>query len=258
MNLALKEDLEAVQLETVSQLRAEFQSEIGPVRAQLAEVDSKTGRALDETRQLNERLTKIETARVADETRFSTMEATIRNLEARLTAKTGGGAPGRDPRDPAYRRLAFTNFAAGVDDTAMVETMKGFMHTKCPGERYLYADVFLDAKGNRTNRGFVHFSDQKQVRRVAELVKKNSLKVDGHPDVSVKPALCETDRNRNWALAEAETLVKKSPLSAGKTVTVKKAEGRGVYVNGTAVFTQQPRYARDGQFVGEYKDLKLR
>ena len=53
-------------------------------------------------------------------------------------------------------------------------------------------------------------------------------------------------------------MVKDDPKSRGKSVTVNKAKDRGVYVNKVQVFTQEPRYARDGQFVGEYKDLKLR
>ena len=52
--------------------------------------------------------------------------------------------------------------------------------------------------------------------------------------------------------------MKKPPLAAGEGVTVYRAEGRGVYVIKVRVFSQQPRYARDGQFLGDFKGLKLR
>ena len=38
---------------------------------------------------------------------------------------------------------------------------------------------------------------------------------------------------------------------------MKKAEGRGVYVNGVPAFTQRERHARGGVVVGDFSELHL-
>ena len=93
---------------------------------------------------------------------------------------------------------------------------------------------------------------------ITDSIRTNRLGIPDHPGVKIKPANTEIDRNRNWALRQAEELVKKSPKAHDKTVTVQKAEGRGVYVNDALVFSQSERYARDGVFQGEFAGLSLR
>ena len=87
--------------------------------------------------------------------------------------------------------------------------------------------------------------------------KDRSLKVPGHAGVHVRPARTDIDQNRIWALRTAEELVKASPLAVGKTVTVKKDDGLGVYVNDICVFSQAGRHARGGTFLGEFDGLAL-
>ncbi len=243
-------------------IRADIVEALQPVNARLDSVDVKTTQALNETKALHERLQTQEAGRALDVTRMSGLEEQVTEIKRQLSSGVSAsavGRPGRDPHDPAYCRVAFTNFPENLDVKAMAAAMKGFMESKCKDERYVYIDIFPNGKtGDPTNNGFVHFSTPKLASRVAEYVKKHGLKVQGFPDVTIKPALCEIDRNRNWALREAERLVKSSMQASGKNVTVKRAQGRGVYVDNEAAFTQQPRYARDGQFVGEFSDLSLR
>ena len=136
--------------------------------------------------------------------------------------------------------------------------MKAFMSTNFPKIQYLHASLFPDKNGEPTANGFVEFASPKQARIVTTSVRSKDLKVSGHAAVKIKPAKTDIDMNRDWVLRSAGELVRKSPLSSGKVVTVKKAEGRGVYVNEALVFEQPGRYSRDGIFLGEFSDSKLR
>ena len=69
--------------------------------------------------------------------------------------------------------------------------------------------------------------------------------------------MTDIDRSRNWALMKAEELVKASPLSSDKTVSVKRGDKRGVYVNDVVVFSQEMRFGRGVTFHGAYAGLKL-
>ncbi len=83
------------------------------------------------------------------------------------------------------------------------------------------------------------------------------LKVQGYAGVIVKPENTEIDRNRNWALKTAERLIKDDPKAVGKMITVNKAKDRGVFVNNQPAFLQKQRYAKGGEFVGEFAHLHL-
>ena len=119
-------------------------------------------------------------------------------------------------------------------------------------------DLFPDKNGKETENGFVEFSDKKLVRRVLSAVKSGNLKVDDFRGVIVKRANTEIDRNRNWAIKTAERLIREHPSARGKTVEAKKGEGRGVYVDSVQVFSQEPRFSKDGTFHGAFATLKLR
>ena len=85
-NMAFKEDVQVAQLETVKQLREEFQSELAPVRVQMGDVETNTRKALDETRMLHERLVAVEQAKILDEKKFAEVNAAIKRLDERLSA----------------------------------------------------------------------------------------------------------------------------------------------------------------------------
>ena len=76
-------------------------------------------------------------------------------------------------------------------------------------------------------------------------------------EVTIRPALTEIDRCRNWALREAERLIRLSPKLGNATIEVKKSENRGIYVDGLPAFTQKVRFAKGGVFHGVFFDLTL-
>ena len=79
--MALKEDIEVAQLETVKI----FRQEIEPVKAHVAAIDTSVTQALDETKNLNERLTVVEVG----QNRLDGLETEIKELRARLEASSG-------------------------------------------------------------------------------------------------------------------------------------------------------------------------
>ena len=80
------------------------------------------------------------------------------------------------------------------------------------------------------------------MRIITEQVRALYLQVDGHKGVKIKSALMEIDRNRNWALLKTEELIKASPFSHAKNVTVKRCDKacavRGVYVDDSVAVSQ--------------------
>ena len=88
-------------------------------------------------------------------------------------------------------------------------------------------------------------------------IESQSMQLENHKTVNIRAALTDIDRSRNWALVKAEELVKASALSSDKTVSVKRGDKRGVYVNDSAAFTQAERRARSGTFIGEFVHLSL-
>ena len=95
------------------------------------------------------------------------------------------------------------------------------------------------------------------VKRVMDKVKASKWTLHGQPGVTIKPALTEIDKNRNWALNEAEKLIRGSPELGNSPVEMKRGQNRGVYVDGLPAFTQKERFAKNGVFHGVYSGLKL-
>ncbi len=182
-------------------------------------------------------------------------------LESRVEAGHPSGAssePGPELHDPARRRVAFTNFPSNTTIPERIEAMDAFMATHFSDLKPLLTNLFPDKTGKPSRNGFVELVSPKQARFVTDATKSRGLVVAGYGAVEVKPALTDIDRNRIWALRTAEEIIRKSPKAHGKWVTVKKTDGRGVYVDGAPVFIQPLRYARDGIFQGQFADLTLR
>ena len=110
--MALKADIEVAKLETVKEIRAE----LGPIRAQVAEVDSKATQALTESRVLHDRMSLSEETTHRNNLRLVQLESGIRNLEARLAA--GGLIFKRDKFDPALQRIRFVGWPANTPSSA--------------------------------------------------------------------------------------------------------------------------------------------
>ncbi len=172
------------------------------------------------------------------------------------SASSSGGRP--DLHDPARRRVAFIGFNANTTIRDRFAAMDAFMQQHFANIKPIASNLFPDKDGNPTVHGFVEVCSPKQARMISDTVKSRGLLVPQNAGVRIKPARTEIDTNRVWALREAEGIIKRSPKSFGKSVTVQRSEGRGVYVDGVVAFEQPGRYSRDGVFRGEFSELKLR
>ena len=177
-------------------------------------------------------------------------------LEAREHS-LGSATVGPNPHDIALRRVAFVNFPEASSIKDRIKAMDAFMEANFPNIPTGLKDMFPDKKGNPTHHGFVEVGSRAQARRITDEVKSRTLKLPQFGVVTIKPALTAIDRNRNWAIAEATRLIKNSPLLRGRAVDVKKFEGRGIYVDGAKVFSQEPRFAMGGTFLREFAALRL-
>ena len=237
-------------------IRADIVEALQPVNARLDSVDAKTTQALNETKTLHERLQTQEAGRALDVTRMSGLEEQVTEIKRQLSSgasASAAGRPSRDPNDPAYQRLAFIGFPEDTADAVRVKSIEDFMKQKLKDTRYVYVDHF-DEKNS-----FVHFGTTKAASKVFEKIKgdKAKYKLIDFGGVTVKPALASIDRSRNWALREAERLIKNDPKLSGRNLEVKRAEGRGVYVANVPAFLQKERFGRTGTFAGEFVHLKL-
>ena len=134
--------------------------------------------------------------------------------------------------------------------------MDSLMKPHFPDLRLLCVNLLPDKTGRPSVNGFVEMCSPQQARFVTDGVRAQNLKRDSRTNVKIKPALTDVDKNRNWALKTAEELVKASPKSQGKLVSVQKGDRtcviRGVYVVGIVVFTQVQRYAKGCIFLSEF------
>ena len=73
----------------------------------------------------------------------------------------------------------------------------------------------------------------------------------------MKPENTEIDRNRNWALNKADQLIKEDDRAIDKLVEKRPGKDRGIYVDGIPAFLQRERFAKGGEFVGVFADLRL-
>ena len=187
----------------------------------------------------------------------------IGKLESELEALKLVGAGGAssdvtgnpNPNDPGLRQIAFKEFPKKSTIDERITAMKDFMRVNFPEIQHGIVDCFVNKEGEYTRNGFIEVSDRRIVRRVTTSAKDQKLQCR-FAEVKIKPGTTAIDRNRNWALYAAEDEIKK--VAGKRAVTLKRAEGRGVYVDGSRVFSQEPRFARDGVFHGEFQHLKLR
>ena len=67
-------------------------------------------------------------------------------------------------------------------------------------------------------------------------MKSRGLKVQGYNDVVVKPGLTKIDKARNWALREAERLIRADPKFNGQSIKANKRDNRDIHVNDKPAF----------------------
>ncbi len=132
--------------------------------------------------------------------------------------------------------------------------IQNYMKEYHPEKRAVHIDHVYDKDGNITRHAIAEFIAPQAAKAIISAGKP--FKVE-NSEVKVKPALSGTDISRNWALAAAEQLIREDPKLGGRKVDVKRAQGRGVYVAGSAAFLQQNRRDPRGTFENEFTHLKL-
>ncbi len=243
--MALKEDVEVAKLETVKILR----QEIEPVKAHMESLETNVSQALDETKMLNERLTKTEIASTIEFDRVGRLESEVQNLKQKLESVNIGFK--RDKFDPAFVRVRFTGFQEKVADLDKIKAIEGFMQKHFKEINVLYTDHFSK------KASFIQVSTPKVVKTILDKVKEKGLKLEGHADVKIRQALTSIDLSRNINLYKAEELIKGDAKATGKNVETKSGKERVINVDGKAAFKQDERYDPRGGFVGDFVHLKL-
>ncbi len=239
----------SVTKETLKEFRELHNAEMRAfVRAEAAPLHDAVGRLGHDTQQLSKDA-------VAQFDRVGRLETRFDEFVSSGGASSSGTTGNPNPNDPGLRQIAFKEFPIKSTIVERIEAMKEFMRTNFSEIQFGLVDCFVNKDGEYTRNGFVEVSDRRLVRRVTTVVKDKKLHCK-FADVKIKPGTTAIDRNRNWALYTAEDEIKK--VAGHRAVTLKKAEGRGVYVDGACVFSQEPRFARDGVFHGEFRHLKLR
>ena len=226
-NAVTKQHLQTFHALQSQEMRTYVQAELAPVHAGFKELGTNMGKFSD-------RLDRIESG----------------------ASSIGNESAGFDPRDPAFRRVAFIGFPKSLPEPQRIEAIVGFMQKHFADIRFS-AYMFPDKDGMPTVNGYIEVNDKKVARRITNKVKAEGYTVDGLPEVSVKPALTDIDRHRNWALREAERLVRASPNYMSGVIKVAKGDGRGIYVDGVPAFTQKGRFTKGGTFHGVFSDISL-
>ena len=146
--------------------------------------------------------------------------------------------------------MRFNGFQNTADNVKL-QAIDSFMKKHFADVRIVHSDHFSK------KASFVQFATPRIAKTVLDRVKEQKLTVDGFPDVKVSQALSATDVSRNFCLYKAQDLITADGKTVGKKVEVKQGNDRGVYVDGTAAFSQLSRHDPRGAFVGEYLHLKL-
>ncbi len=201
---------------------------------------------------------KVETA----ETNVSDLSVRMDSMEAHMKQlmsgdKSPGGASGRwfavaDER--ARRQVAFKEFPKRIQPEDRIVKIQNYMKEYHPEKRAVHIGHVYDKDRNITRHAIAEFIALQAAKAIISAGKP--FKVE-NSEVKVKPALSGTDISRNWTLAAAEQLIREDPKLGGRKVDVKRAQGRGVYVAGSAAFLQQNRRDPRGTFENEFTHLKL-
>ena len=159
--------------------------------------------------------------------------------------------------DPAHKRVAFTGFPENMAQSERTKHIEKHLFT-IPALPKLTSIgmIFKGPKNARkpTKVSYIEFSSSDDAREVAKML-KNSPLVVGESIIHPKPAITKQNAARNWALREAERLVKASPLSKSDTVKI-VWDNRNVENDGLPVFTQLKDDLK-GIFSGVFADLTL-
>ena len=260
--MALKEDVQVAKLETVQEIR----TELAPIREHIADVEAKadravedTKRALQETKQLHDRLAKVETSGAS-----AVVEARLKRAESQIAALLRQS----DKHDPAHKRLAFIGFSNATGSEARKVAMELFLREHAPSHAPRAYGNFTSWSSETSGRiisrvSYAEFESSnaaeaalKNIKAKVPKCEKDGVAIAGSEHMKIRRAKSQLNIDRDTALRKAEEIIKAAPAAAGKTVERKGYADRSVLVNGEVAF-QQDKKGVSGIFFAPFADLSI-
>ena len=244
-------------------IKADVMEALQPVHARLDSVDASANQALNETKELNERLTKQEQSSVIEFDRVGKLETEIEGLKRQLSSGASASAVGRpvSSNDPAFKRISFLGFPSGFSRLQMINEMERASREKFAEYKPAATEIFY--KGPRgkkvpTLNGYVEFSAPEVRDAVLQHLGKDPSIIVNGTHVSLKSAKTQNDGHRDYVLAEVARRVTGHASAQGKTVETLKGNDRRVKVNGVLAFQQGSRNSGEiGKYSAPFTDLEL-
>ena len=231
--MASKKDLENLETSISKNTKIQIAEAVDPLKSDLYD--------------LRQRVTGLETNGVAGASNPAGKSSTISPEIKALV----------DSLDPAHKRIAFSGFplsmAQEIRRKHIEDFLRGFQNL--PNTQ----NIGMIMKGPKNKReitrlSYVEYFSSDDVKTVLDFVKNTPLNVGGD-SISVKRALTKINGSRNWALREAEKLVKAFAENISGEVKL-QWQTRSVLLNDLEVFKQTTDDMK-GTFSGACKDLKL-
>ena len=200
------------------------------------------------------------------------IKSEVYDLKQRVTTLEAGGPPDPKPStqtsppqlqklvnslDPAKKRVAFLGWPDTFSADARIKHIEALLSQHAPAMRVIDIDnIYQGPYGQRTltKGAYAEFPSPDSARRALNLL-KDAKKEVGDTTISIKPARTKINSQRNYSLKKAEELIKSSPDSQGKQVSI-SWDTRAVTVNQADAFTQS-KGDNGGTFLAPYDQLSL-
>jgi hypothetical protein len=159
--------------------------------------------------------------------------------------------------DPSHRRLSFIGLPESLSAEARIEKIESFLKDRFPTIRYAevenkYSGPYHDRKLGKV--AFVEFSTPNAAKRSLDKLVDANFQVNG-TSISIKKARTKIQDKRNYSMRTACDMVKASPLTQEKSVTI-SWDDRQVLVDRVVAF-KQGKDESGGTFMAPYADLNL-
>ena len=182
-SMASKSDLQSMEASIVKNTKIHISEAVDPLKSEICDLRARVG--------------KIEDQGVSSPAaQTSTITPEIKTMLANL--------------DPAHKRIAFSGFPTSMAQDERTKLIEKFL----VGFQNLpkIQNIGLILKGPRNNRqatniSYVEFYSTDDVSEVLVITKGSSFKV-GNESITPKRALTKINGSRNWALREAEKMIK--------------------------------------------------
>ena len=166
--------------------------------------------------------------------------------------------------DPAKKRVVFIGWAENVNADERIAVVSKYMKDNFSSTRY--SDLGCYYKGPHNDRklsniAWVEFASIDGAKDFCKKVGESSIQLqNGGKQIMVKAARTDFQKERNWALKEAQTIIKTTPEGNGKNVEigwkVPDTKSRHVTVDGITAFVQTPTENK-GTFIAPFSTLVL-